>query len=276
MPQADKISLSYQHKPIIQDLSVAISRHQITAIVGPNGSGKSTLLKLLGGLVKPNEGEVLLSQKPLCKWRPKPLAKTLALLGQNPQAPGGMLVRQLVGHGRFPYLGLFNTLSQLDQRAITWALRKTQLEHIQHQPLEHLSGGERQRAWLAMALAQQSEILLLDEPTTYLDLGHQFQLLDLLKQLQVHERKTIVMVLHDINQASQFSDRIIALKNGSIIADGTPQQVVTAQIIKQLFNIEVSVIPQRYGKTTKPLCLPLETQNQLTPNSAVPLRSAAI
>ncbi|KZN69568.1 ABC transporter ATP-binding protein [Pseudoalteromonas luteoviolacea] len=276
MLQADKLSLNYQHKPVIQDLSVTIAHHQITAIVGPNGSGKSTLLKLLGGLSKPSEGAVTLEQKPLHKWRPKALAKKLALLGQNPQAPGGMLVRQLVGHGRFPYLGLFNTLSHIDQHAITWALRKTQLEHLQNQPLEHLSGGERQRAWLAMALAQQSEILLLDEPTTYLDLGHQFQLLDLLKQLQIHERKTIVMVLHDINQASQFSDRIIALKNGEIVADGSPHQVVTEQIIKQLFNIDVSIVPQRYGRTTKPLCLPIDSHNQITPNSAVPLRSAAI
>lgn len=275
MLNANQIALHYQHKPVIQNLSVSIARHQITAIVGPNGCGKSTLLKLLGGLTKPSEGTISLEQKPLHEWRPKALAKKLALLGQNPQAPGGMLVKQLVGHGRFPYLGLFNTLSQHDQHAITWALKKTQLEELQHKPLEYLSGGERQRAWLAMALAQQSEILLLDEPTTYLDLGHQFQLLDLLKQLQIHERKTIVMVLHDINQASQFSDRIIALKKGAIVADGTPQQVVTKQIINQLFNIDVSVVPQRYGKVIKPLCLPLETQNQLTSNSAVPLRSAA-
>lgn len=275
MLNANQIALHYQHKPVIQNLSVAIARHQITAIVGPNGCGKSTLLKLLGGLTKPSEGTISLEQKPLHEWQPKALAKKLALLGQNPQAPGGMLVKQLVGHGRFPYLGLFNTLSQHDQHAITWALKKTQLEELQHKPLAHLSGGERQRAWLAMALAQQSEILLLDEPTTYLDLGHQFQLLDLLKQLQIHERKTIVMVLHDINQASQFSDRIIALKKGVIVADGTPQQVVTKQIINQLFNIDVSVVPQRYGNVIKPLCLPLETHNQLTPSSAVPLRSAA-
>lgn len=275
MLNANQIALHYQHKPVIQNLSVAIARHQITAIVGPNGCGKSTLLKLLGGLTKPSEGTVSLEQKPLHEWQPKALAKKLALLGQNPQAPGGMLVKQLVGHGRFPYLGLFNTLSQHDQHAITWALKKTQLEELQHKPLAHLSGGERQRAWLAMALAQQSEILLLDEPTTYLDLGHQFQLLDLLKQLQTHERKTIVMVLHDINQASQFSDRIIALKKGAIVADGTPQQVVTKQLINQLFNIDVLVVPQRYGNAIKPLCLPLETQNQLTPSSAVPLRSAA-
>lgn len=276
MLNADQITLHYQHRPVLKNLSVSIARHQITAIVGPNGSGKSTLLKLLGGLIQPQQGTISLEQQPLHQWSPKTLAKKLALLGQSPQAPSGMLVKQFVGHGRFPYLGMFKTLSQHDQDAITWALKKTKLDALQHKPLQHLSGGERQRAWLAMALAQQSEILLLDEPTTYLDLGHQFQLLELLKQLQIHEHKTIVMVLHDINQASQFSDRIIALNNGSIIADGTPQQVVTEQIIKRLFNIDVAIVSQCYGQITKPLCLPLGTEDQFTSNSAAPLRSVAI
>ncbi|MDP5213368.1 ABC transporter ATP-binding protein [Pseudoalteromonas tunicata] len=278
MLELTNASLKYQEKQVLSNINLTIHKHEIVAIVGPNGCGKSSLLNLMSGLLKPNSGTSSFKGSAITDWSGTKLARELSLLTQSPQAPDGMTVRQLTEHGRFPYQRLLQRLTTTDEDVINWAIEQVQLTALQHQTLARLSGGERQRAWLAMSLAQQTNILLLDEPTTYLDLGHQHQLLSLLKQLNQQHKKTIVMVLHDINQASQYCDRIIAIKQGKIIADGSPEQVISAQLVKQLFNIDSQIVSCQYQGQSKPLCLPnITLDNPLqTDNSNPPTLAACI
>lgn len=254
---ATHLRLAYGARSVVEVPDLRLEPGAITCLVGPNGCGKSTLLKALGGLLKPAAGRVCLDGKPLTSWAPKALARRLASLPQSPLAPDGISVRQLVGHGRYPHQGLFAGAGAHDLEIVEWAIAATRIDHLQHRSFDTLSGGERQRAWLAMTLAQQAGILLLDEPTTYLDMGHQVELLELLAGLQRRHGLTIVMVLHDLNQASQYADRLLAMRDGQVMADGPPRQVVDSRLTETLFGLKTERIWRDFGGRQIPYCLPL-------------------
>ena len=242
--RADQLTLGYGNRQIVSQTSLQIELGKITTIIGPNGCGKSTLLKGLSGLMSPADGQVFLDDKPLTEWPNKSRAQRLAVLAQSPVAPDDISVRQLVEHGRYPHQNLLANKSQQDIDAVDWALEMTAMLDYQYRSFNQLSGGERQRGWIALALAQQADILLVDEPTTYLDIGRQLEIMDLLKRLNQTLGTTIVMVVHDMNQASKYSDRILAMKSGNIVADGAPQEVITAELLQDLFHINCQVSPR--------------------------------
>lgn len=252
--QAEKLSLSYDTTSIIHSLDLETPSGQITALIGPNGCGKSTLLRGLARLLKPKVGSVLLNGYAIQTIPTKQLAKELGILPQSPVAPEGITVRELVAQGRYPHQDWFQQWSHADEEALQKALTLTTLTHLADRAVDTLSGGQRQRAWIAMALAQETDILLLDEPTTYLDLAHQLEVLELLVKLN-QEGKTIIMVLHDLNHAAHYADHLVALADGRISAQGTSHEVITEEIIRDVFGVESQVIP--HPITGKPLCLPL-------------------
>ncbi len=251
--QARRIHVRHGPREVIHDLSLDIAPRGLTAILGANGCGKSTLLRALGGLIPPFSGEVLLDGQPVGTLAKKSLARRLSLLPQTPRAPEDMKVQDLVEQGRYPHRGLFDRWSSTDREACAEALTLTDMGALADRPLNALSGGQRQRAWIAMTLAQAADILLLDEPTTYLDLSHQLELLALLHQLVRVQGKTIVSVLHDINQAAQFADKIVMMKDGIITASGPPDQVMTAPMLHDVFGVKGLVM--RHPLTGKPLFL---------------------
>ena len=252
--RAHKLSLSYGKHRVIDELSVDIDPHQTTVVIGPNGCGKSTLLSALAGLLHPVSGQVSLNGKPVNKWGRKALARQLAFLPQQPQAPQEISVRDLVAHGRFAHRRPFAPQSEDDHAAIDWALQVTSTRGFSERTFGALSGGERQRVWIALALAQSPRMLLLDEPTSFLDVGYQYQVLDLLRSLDGDQRPGLLMVLHDINQASFYADRIIALKAGRIIADGPPEEVITRSNVQTLFGVDMRIM--RSEKAGRLYCLP--------------------
>lgn len=256
---AHKLKLGYQNTTVIDALSLSINSGQITSLIGPNGCGKSTFLKALSGILQPQSGSVTLDNKALSDWASKKLARRLSLMPQHPVAPENISVQQLVSHGRYPHQGLFDSASVEDREAIEWAMQMTGISALRHRDFNSLSGGERQRGWLAMALAQQSDFLLLDEPTTFLDIGHQMEILDLLFALNQQHKLTIIMVLHDINQASQYSHRVLAMREGNIIADGDPVAVLSPQLLRSLFAIECEVTLRQECSRHYPYCIPLKT-----------------
>jgi iron complex transport system ATP-binding protein len=252
--RAENLSLSYDTLPIVKSLDLETPSGQVTALIGPNGCGKSTLLRGLARLLKPQQGSVLLDGQAIHSMPTKQLAKELGILPQAPVAPEGISVRELVAQGRYPHQDWFQQWSHEDEEALQKALTLTGLLDLTDRSVDTLSGGQRQRAWIAMALAQETNILLLDEPTTYLDLAHQLEVLDLLRQLN-KEGKTIVMVLHDLNHAASYADHLIALADGKIVAQGTPQEVITEKIVLDVFHVESRIII--HPITGLPLCLPL-------------------
>jgi iron complex transport system ATP-binding protein len=258
--RAESLSLSYDTTPIIHSLDLETPSGQITALIGPNGCGKSTLLRGLARLLKPKVGSVLLNGYAIQTIPTKLLAKELGILPQSPIAPEGITVRELVGQGRYPHQDWFQQWSHADEDALQNALTLTTLTALADRPVDTLSGGQRQRAWIAMALAQETDILLLDEPTTYLDLAHQLEVLELLVKLN-QEGKTIIMVLHDLNHAAHYADHLIVLADGRMIAQGTSHEVITEEIIRNVFGVESQVMP--HPGTGKPLCLPLRRTNLL-------------
>ncbi|MCM1982905.1 ABC transporter ATP-binding protein [Lyngbya confervoides] len=258
---ARKLSLAYEGNIIIQDLDLAIPQGKITVFVGPNGCGKSTLLKGLGRLLKPKTGKVYLGSDSLNQLSTKAIARRLSLLPQGPTAPEGLTVRDLVAQGRYPHQGWFQQWSQEDEQQVNWALALTQMQDFAAIALHRLSGGQRQRAWIAMTLAQNTDILLLDEPTTYLDLAHQIEILDLLYQLNQEQQRTIVMVLHDLNQACRYGNHLVAMKAGAIYAQGPPHQVITEQTVQTVFGLDSRIIPDPIMGT--PLCLPLSKRGTI-------------
>ncbi|WP_163654899.1 ABC transporter ATP-binding protein [Listeria sp. PSOL-1] len=237
----------------IKELSLAIPEGKITTLVGPNGSGKSTILRLMMNLLSPERGEVLLQGKKITTYSAKRLAQEMTMLSQSPDGLIDVVVHDLVAYGRLPHKKWLARLEKEDEEAIHWAISVCNLEQLAYRPLHTLSGGERQRAWLAMALAQKTPVLLLDEPTTYLDISHQLELLDLLTHLNKKYQITIVLVLHDLNQASFYSDFIIACQNGSIVKQGAPKEVFTQSSLASIFHIQAELNIRGEKLTVQPL-----------------------
>ncbi|WP_026692944.1 ABC transporter ATP-binding protein [Peribacillus kribbensis] len=246
---AKNLSIGYEERLIVEGLNVSFSKGMITSIIGPNGCGKSTILKTMARLHKAKSGAVYLDGREIHETPTKEIAKKLAVLPQSPEAPAGLTVYELVSYGRTPHQSGFSRLSPHDRKMIDWSLDVTGLSDLKDREVDELSGGQRQRAWIAMAIAQETEILMLDEPTTYLDLAHQLEVLQLLGKINQDEGRTIIMVIHDLNQAARFSHEILALKNGRIISQGTPFDVMKEDIIKGVFGIDTHIIADpRTGK----------------------------
>ena len=255
------LSLSYDKTTIVQNLTLAIPSGKITALVGANGCGKSTLLRGLARLLKPAQGAVYLDGKSIAQCSTKDVAQQLGLLPQSPVAPEGLTVKDLVAQGRYPYQNWLQQWSSQDERYVQQALEITDLLELSDRPLDTLSGGQRQRAWIAMTLAQNTQILLLDEPTTFLDLAHQIEVLDLLHDLNQQQGRTIVMVLHDLNHACRYADYLIAMKAGQIFAAGDPQSVITAETVQAVFNLHCQIYPDPISGT--PMCVPMSAKNKI-------------
>lgn len=250
-----KLTLAYDQTIIIEELDLAIPMGKITALVGPNGCGKSTLLKGLGRLIKPRSGVVYLDGQSIAQQSTKAIARQLGLLPQSPVAPEGLTVRELAAQGRYPYQNWLQQWSKADELAVEQALAITEMIELGNRSLETLSGGQRQRAWIAMTLAQDTDILLLDEPTTFLDLAHQIEVLDLLYELNQTQGRTIVMVLHDLNHACRYADYLIAMQDSSIYTQGAPTEVMTERMMRDVFGIDSRIINDPVAGT--PLCIPM-------------------
>ena len=260
--QAKDISVSYDGKQALCGVNIEVSQGDVVSIVGPNGSGKSTMLKVLSRTLKPHGGVVLLDNKDIRDLKAKSIAQRLAVLPQVKMVPADLSVEALVGYGRYPHLNFRNKMTKADYEIIHWAIEKTDLVHFRSRLVRTLSGGERQRAWIAMALAQKSDILLLDEPTTFLDISYQLEVLELLKELNEELGLTIVMVLHDLNQAVRYSNKTYALKDGVLYKYGNSSELLTKELLKDVFRIEGEIltdgtnacpyfIPQKVTKINK-------------------------
>ncbi|WP_010291012.1 ABC transporter ATP-binding protein [Kurthia massiliensis] len=249
------VTLSYDGtRNHLNDVSTTIPKGKITTIIGPNGSGKSTLLGVISRNYRPTTGHVTLEAKDIFDFKPKAFAKKLAIVYQHNTTPEQLTVEKLVAFGRVPHQHFMKRASVEDEEAIDWALSVTNLLEKRERPLTALSGGERQRVWIAMALAQQSDILCLDEPTTYLDIYYQLELLDLVKQLNATHGLTIVMVLHDMNQALRYSDNIIMMKSGEIVAEGAPQDVVTVESVYDVYQVQSRIYnDEQFGMMMMPV-----------------------
>jgi len=251
---AESLTLGYGDRTIIEGLDLLVPPGRITAIVGANGCGKSTLLRALARLIPPRAGQVLLDGAPLHARASKEVARTLGLLPQSPIAPEGIAVADLVGRGRHPHQRLLARWSTHDYEVVAEALKATGIQDLADRSVDELSGGQRQRVWIAMALAQETDILLLDEPTTFLDVAHQVDVLDLLTDLNRERGTTIVMVLHDINLAARYADHLFALRAGRIVAAGSPNEVVSGELIRDVFDLDALVVPDPVSGS--PIVLP--------------------
>lgn len=251
---ARDLTLAYDQLVVARDLSVEIPRASFTVIIGPNGCGKSTLLRALARTLKPRAGEVLLEGQPVERMRGKDVARRLALLPQSPVAPEAITVGDLVARGRYPHQGILRQWSPADARAVAAALDATEVADLRDRYVADLSGGQRQRVWLAMALAQETDLLLLDEPTTYLDIAHQVEVMDLCARLH-EEGRTLVAVLHDLNQAARYATHLVAMRDGRVVAEGPPAEVVTAERVRDVFGLACRVVPD--PETGTPMVVPL-------------------
>ena len=248
MLEAEKLVFSASGRNIIEDLSLQVPAGDVLAIIGPNGAGKSTLLKMLTGQLTPSAGAVRLQGEAVNSLAPSAMAKVLAYVPQGPQAPPDILVRELVSYGRHPHRAWYMGSRAEDEEAVERALERTGLLDLAKRPVGLLSGGERQRAWLALALAQQPQVLLLDEPTTFLDVCHQFELLDLLQRLNEEDNLTVVLVLHEINHALRYAKRVAVVKDGRLAALGYPWDVVTPELLRQVFRVQGEVVADSDGR----------------------------
>lgn len=248
--KAEALTVRFDNKTVLQDLSLAIEEGKIISILGPNGSGKSTLLKVLSRNIKPDKGNVYLKDRSLAQLSGKMIARQMAVLPQSPQAPSDLTVRDLVEFGRFPHQSWWQGKSEQDESCVDWALTQTGLTPMADRIVSTLSGGERQRVWIAMALAQKPEIVLLDEPTTYLDICHQLEIMDLLAAFNHEHNLTVVMVLHDINHAARYSDYVAILQQGQIFAAGKPEDVITEHTLREVFRVESEI---RFDQAGKPV-----------------------
>lgn len=251
--QADALTLRYEQRTISSNLSLSIPDGAFTVIVGPNACGKSTLLRALARLLAPAAGQVLLDQRPIGEFPAREVARQLGLLPQSATAPDGITVADLVARGRYPHQSFLRQWSKTDEQAVQQAMVATGVAELAERPLNELSGGQRQRVWIAMVLAQQTPILLLDEPTTYLDIAHQIELLDLLADLN-RQGRTVVAVLHDLNQACRYATHLVAMKDGAIVASGAPAQIFTEALVEQVFGLASMIIDDPVTGT--PLLVP--------------------
>ncbi|GAA1180835.1 ABC transporter ATP-binding protein [Nesterenkonia xinjiangensis] len=254
---ADTVTLQPGDTPVSSGLRLEIARGSFTVIIGPNACGKSTLLRALAGLLTPEEGRILLDGSDLRRWSARQAASRLGLLPQTATSPDGIGVSELVARGRFAHQRLLRQWSADDQHAVDEALRLTGTEHLAARRVDELSGGQRQRVWIAMVLAQQSPTILLDEPTTYLDISHQLEVLNVLHALHLQGR-TIVVVLHDLNQAARYADRLVVMRQGKIVAEGDPQRVLTTELVREVFELPNRVVPDPVTGT--PLVVPEDTR----------------
>jgi iron complex transport system ATP-binding protein len=251
--RGDALTLAYDRRVVVRDLDVRITDGSFTVIVGPNACGKSTLLRSLARVLKPQSGAVYLDGQAISSYPSRQVAKQLGMLPQAPVVPGGIVVEDLVARGRFAHQSLLRQWSASDQAAVEDAMRQTEVLDLADRFVDELSGGQRQRVWLAMALAQQTPLLLLDEPTTFLDLSHQFEVLDLCAEL--HERgRTIVAVLHDLNHAGRYATELIVMRSGSVVAQGPPAEVLTAPLVEDVFSMPCRVMDD--PETGTPMVVP--------------------
>nr|WP_255504975.1 ABC transporter ATP-binding protein [Lysinibacillus sp. SDF0037] len=249
--------INYQHEFTnfrLDDINLKINEGEVVSLIGPNGSGKSTLLRVISRLLKPNTGTVYLDERNIHEMKSKEVAKTLTMLPQMNSHQLDLTVRELVEFGRHPHSGRKTVLSKEDIEIVNWAIEVTGLKHLQNRVLPSMSGGERQRAWIAMTVAQHPKVLLLDEPTTYLDIAHQLEVMELVKELNHKYNMTVIMVLHDINQAAQNSDRLIVLKKGKIHYDGSPHCVLCKEMFQSIFDIDAEI----YIQGGKPIFTPVK------------------
>ncbi|GAA1096378.1 MULTISPECIES: ABC transporter ATP-binding protein [Streptomyces violaceusniger group] len=251
---ARELTLAYEDRTVVDGLDLEVPDGEVTVIVGPNACGKSTLLRALGRLLRPRGGAVLLDGTDLARIPTKRIAQSVGLLPQTPVAPEAITVADLVSRGRQPHQRWWQQWSEEDERAVTDAMERTDVTALADRPVDELSGGQRQRVWIAMALAQETDLLLLDEPTTYLDISHQVEVLDLVRQLNHERGRTVVAVLHDLNQAARYADHLIAMKGGSIVARGRPGDIVTAELVHEVFGLGSVVVPDPV--TGSPLVVP--------------------
>lgn len=248
MIELNKISFSYNDMPFINDLNLVINKGEILSIVGPNGSGKSTILKNITKKLEYQEGNILIDKDDIRNLSAKKIAKKLAALSQHHGSPSDFTVKQLVLYGRIPHKKWYEPMSDYDKEQINWAMEKTGVMYLADKPVNSLSGGERQRVWIAMTLARNPKILLLDEPTTYLDICHQLEILDLIKELNKELNMTVVMVLHDLNQACRYSHRVCVMKSGNIEKIGEPNKVFSSSLIRDVYKVEAIVAHDEDGK----------------------------
>lgn len=251
--KVNNVEVGYDKKVIVNGLTIEIPDGKITTIIGSNGCGKSTLLKAMTRIIPYQKGQVLLDGADIQKQNTKEMAKELSILPQTQDSAVGLLVEELVSYGRFPYQSGFGNLKKEDKKIIEWAMKSTNVYEFKDHLVDELSGGQKQRVWIAMALAQNTDIIFLDEPTTYLDMAHQLEVLKLLQKLNVQENRTIVMVLHDLNHAARFSHFMIALENGSLIKSGTPEEVMTPEVLHKVFNIDAVICKD--PRSNKPMCI---------------------
>ena len=254
--QVKDLSVAYEENLIIENMNLSIPKGKISIIIGANGCGKSTLLKTIARILKPKKGNIYINGKDVKTSKAKALAKEVAVLPQSPVCPGGLTVKELIAYGRFPHQKAIAGLSDRDNEIINWAIKETGLSEFANRPVDSLSGGQRQRAWIAMTLAQETDIILLDEPTTYLDMSYQLEVLQLLKKLNEEKKITIVIVLHELNNACRFADNIIGLKKGKIICEGKPSEVITNESLQKIYGIDA--VLQMSERGDYPICMEFE------------------
>ncbi len=252
----DHAKVGYENNIIIEDLSLNIQKGAITTIIGENGCGKSTLLKAIGRVLKLKSGAIMLGDLNVHKTNTKKIAQILGMRPQSPKAPNGLSVEEIVEYGRFPHKQKQGGLTKEDHEIVHWALEQTDLVEFKERNINALSGGQRQRVWIAMVLAQQTDIILLDEPTTYLDMAYQLEVLQLVQTLNKEKGITVIMVLHDINQASRFSDELVMLRKGAIVTQGAPKDVMTNENLRKVFDIDAHIITLPESDT--PVCISYE------------------
>ncbi len=263
--EAAHLTLGYEGRTVVQDLSLVVPPGRVSVVVGANGCGKSTLLRGLARLLRPASGEVLLDGRDIHSLPSRDVARRLGLLPQDAVAPEGLLVRDLVARGRHPHVGLLRRRTLQDEEAVLDAMALTGTTELADRPVDELSGGQRQRVWVAMVLAQRTDVLLLDEPTTFLDLAHQVELLDVLRDLNRVRGTTVVMVLHELNLAARYADHLVALKDGRVVAEGDPSEVVTPELVADVFGLEARVVPDPVTGT--PLVVPIGRHRPPSPSA---------
>lgn len=257
----ENLTVAYENNTIIKDMNLSLPKGKINIIIGGNGCGKSTLLKTIARINKAVSGDIFINGKNIKKVKEKEIAKEVAFLPQGPTCPSGLTVRQLVAFGRFPHQKMMGGLNSHDQEVIDWAIKETGLSDFADREVDCLSGGQRQRAWIAMTLAQETEIIMLDEPTTYLDLSYQLEVLEILERLNKEKQITVIIVLHEINNAFRFADHIVGLKSGQVICEGRPLDVITKETLKTIYGIEADLKKSETGDY--PICVEYELSRGL-------------